>query len=382
MCRAGLQDLANVELPHKKKYEEWLKEFLEPYEVFNCKPIKFDVLAFIKGNIQQAEGFEEAEAPEAPAEEEGAESKAIASKDKATTEDPCLDTIAKSSISLIRNTPARDQLKAYLVGIGKDAMVSFMRGMIYNNQANVVQSAMNGVKALEQPFVMTPLLSENLNKLCNGTPLAPKKLCDATKNSLNKGIIYPSQLKISYQGGGATKIASRKRLKLGVNRKAASIKDSSGGGVDSLGSGEDSGEGGEEESQGEPQAMQGLGEVASAEGGGGGEAGGPGLIEGGGDEGGGGEGDEAQRGGEGQSEMQGGELQVAQFQGGGKMAGGGVGMDMGGMVPGGDGGEMSFRGPAGDGGVSSRAKGIFKIISKRYKSINGRNKLLKYEKGK
>jgi hypothetical protein len=80
--------------------------------------------------------------------------------------------------------------------------------------------------------------------------------------------------------------------------------------------------------------------------------------------------------------MQGGELQVAQFQGGGKMAGGGVGMDMGGMVPGGDGGEMSFRGPAGDGGVSSRAKGIFKIISKRYKSINGRNKLLKYEKGK
>ena len=81
--------------------------------------------------------------------------------------------------------------------------------------------------------------------------------------------------------------------------------------------------------------------------------------------------------------MEGVELQMAQFQGGGKMAGGGVGMDMGGMVPGGDGGEMSFRGPAsGDGGVAGRAKGIFKIISKRYKSIHGRNKLLKYDKKK
>ena len=58
---------------------------------------------------------------------------------------------------------------------------------------------------------------------------------------------------------------------------------------------------------------------------------------------------------------------------------GGVGMDMGGMVPGGEGGEMSWRPASGDGGVAGRAKGIFKIISKRYKSIHGRNKL-KYDK--
>ena len=93
--------------------------------------------------------------------------------------------------------------------------------------------------------------------------------------------------------------------------------------------------------------------------------------------------EEGQRGSENNSGLEGGELQVAQFQGGGKMAGGGVGMDMGCMVPGGEGGEMSFRGPAsGDGGVAGRAKGIFKIISKRYKSIHGRNKLLKYDKKK
>ena len=76
-----------------------------------------------------------------------------------------------------------------------------------------------------------------------------------------------------------------------------------------------------------------------------------GVVEGGEDPG-SGETEEAQSGGD-PGTLESGEIQVAQFQGGGKMAGGGVGMDMGGMVPGGEGGEMSFRGPAsGDGGVA------------------------------
>ena len=58
--------------------------------------------------------------------------------------------------------------------------------MIYKNQADVVQAAMDGTKALEQPFTMTPFMRENLNKLCNGTPIEPKALCDATKNAMNK----------------------------------------------------------------------------------------------------------------------------------------------------------------------------------------------------
>ena len=380
LCKQGLQNLADVEKENKTKYENWLNEFLEPYKVFDCHPIPEKVLEFTRGNIHGGEGFEVAE--ETQEQPEGEESAAIASKDKASTDDPCQDTLGNSSIALIRNTAAREQLKAALMGVGKDAMVHMMKGMIYNNQANVVQAALDGTKALEQPFVMTPILRENLNKLCNGTPIEPKKICDATKNAMKKGVLYPSQLKISFQGGGATKIASRKRLKLGVNRKAANINSSGDtGGVDSMGSGDDSmGEGGEETASGEAPGMQGLGEVASAEGGGGGEAGGPGLIEGGGEEGGGGDPGQAAIGDEGGSDLQGGELQVAQFQGGGKMAGGGVGSDMGGMVSGGDGGQMNFRGPAGDGGLAGRAKGIFKIISKRYKSINDRNKLLKYEK--
>ncbi|MDC0254456.1 hypothetical protein OAK75_06115 [Bacteriovoracales bacterium] len=384
LCKSGLSNLAEIEKENKRIYKEWLEKFLASYRAFKCRPIGFDVLEFVKGNIHGSSGFGEMEGEASASEpEEGGESAAITSKDKATTDDPCQDTIANSSVALLRNSNAREQLKMYLVGVGKDALVSFMQAMIFNNQANVVQAAMDGTKAMEVPFTMTPILTENFNKLCNGTPIAPVKICKDLSALNKKGKIFASEaLKIGFQGGAATKIAPRKRLKLGVNRKAGNIKASSGdGGVDSLGSGgDDMGGGGEETASGEPQAMQGLGEVASAEGGGGGEAGGPGLIEGGGDEGGGGDPGQAAIGDEGGSDLQGGELQVAQFQGGGKMAGGGVGSDMGGMVSGGDGGQMNFRGPAGDGGLAGRAKGIFKIISKRYKSINGRNKLLKYEK--
>ena len=125
----------------------------------------FDVLEFVKGNIHKGEGFEQPE-EEAPQEEaeEGVESKAISSKDKTTTDDPCQDTIGNSSIALLRNANAREQLKFYLVGVGKDALVSMMQGMIYNNQANIVQSAIDGSKAMEQPFTdsyadgMTPCM--------------------------------------------------------------------------------------------------------------------------------------------------------------------------------------------------------------------------------
>ena len=385
-CKSGLPELANVESENKKKFEEWIARFLEPYRTFKCRPIGFDVLEFVRGNIHKGEGFEEdgGDGASEDSGEDGVESKAISAKDKTTTDDPCQDTIGNSTIALLRNTSAREQLKFYLVGVGKDALVSMMQGMIFNNQANVVQAAIDGSKAMEQPFTMTPMLSENFNSLCSG-PFAPQAVCNGLKSAIRGGKVYPSKaFNVAFAGGGATKIAPNKRIKLGVQRKAGNVKASTGGmGVDALGSGADMGGGGDDEAPAEAQSMQGLGEVASSEGGGGGDAGGPGLMEGGGDQGGGEGGGEGQVGSESASELQGGELQVAQFQGGGKMAGGGVGMDMGGMIPGGEGGEMSFRGPAsGDGGVAGRAKGIFKIISKRYKSIHGRNKLLKYDKKK
>ncbi len=382
ICKSGLGgNPESVAEKEKERYESWINELVRPYRVFKCAPFNYDVAEFVKGDVHGG-GMELVEAPEQ--EDSGGDGEpptAMQSKDKTSTRDPCQDVIGGSTVGLLRNQSSREQLKSYLIGIGKDAMVSFMSSMIYKNQADIVQSAMDGTKALEQPFTMTPFMRENLNKLCNGTPIEPKALCDATKNAMNKGPIYPSQLRVSFQGGGATKIAPNKRLKLGVNRRAANVKAAtSNDNVDAIGSGLDMGGGGGDESQGEPQAMQGLGEVASSEGGSGGDAGGPGLMEGGGDPE--PETQESERGAE-AAGLESGELQVAQFQGGGKMAGGGVGMDMGGMVPGSEGGEMSFRGPAsGDGGVAGRAKGIFKIISKRYKSIHGRNKLLKYDKKK
>ncbi len=383
MCKQGLGNPEGVAQKEKERYENWINELIEPYKVFKCAPFNFDVAEFTKGDVHGG-GMELVEAPEP--EDSGGDGEppaAMQRKDKTSTKDPCQDVIAGSTVGLLRNQASREQLQSYLIGIGKDAMVSFMSSMIYKNQADVVQAAMDGTKALEQPFTMTPFMRENLNKLCNGTPIEPKALCDATKNAMNKGPIYPSQLRVAFQGGAATKIAPNKRIKLGVNRRAGNVKAATNSGaIDAIGSGADMGGGGDENTA-EPQAMQGLGEIASSEGGSGGDAGGPGLMEGGGDQGGGEGGGEGQVGSESASELQGGELQVAQFQGGGKMAGGGVGMDMGGMVPGGEGGEMSFRGPAsGDGGVAGRAKGIFKIISKRYKSIHGRNKLLKYDKKK